>query len=256
MPAQNTFKHTLAEGRPQVGLWASLCSNVAANVIADSGFDFIVVDMEHTVNDLGTVLTQMQALEASPTTTVVRAPWNEAVMFKRLMDMGAHSLLVPFVQSADEARQAARQMRYPPDGIRGVAVSTRANRYGRDKNYFGTVHDEICLLVQLETREALTHLEAIAAIDEVDGIFIGPSDLSADFGHLGNPVHQDNLDAIADAAARGQAAGKAMGFLTGDIAQAHACFDMGFTFVAVGADVGILRAGADALVSEFSRHKK
>lgn len=256
MPAKNKLKHALAEGRPQVGLWASLCSNIACNVIADSGFDFIVVDMEHTVNDLPIVLGQMQALETSPSTTVVRVPWNDAVMFKRLMDMGAHSLLVPFVQSADEARQAVRQMRYPPDGIRGVAVSTRANRYGRDKAYFETVHDEICLLVQLETREALTHLEEIAAIDEVDGIFIGPSDLSADFGHLGNPGHQDTLDAIAEAAARGQAAGKPMGFLTGDIKQAHDCFDMGFTFVAVGADVGLLRASADNLVQEFARHKR
>jgi 4-hydroxy-2-oxoheptanedioate aldolase len=255
MASNNSFKQALADGHPQVGFWASLCSNIACNVIADSGFDFIVIDMEHTVNDLGSVLGQMQALQASDTTTVVRAPWSEAVMVKRLMDMGAHSLLFPFVQSPDEAREAARSMRYPPEGIRGVAVSTRANNYGRDKTYFQRVHGDICLLVQLETQEALSHLEEIAAIDEVDGIFIGPSDLSADFGHLGNPMHQDNLDAIADACARGKAAGKAMGFLTGDIAQAHECFDMGFTFVAVGADVGVLRVGADKLAQEFARHK-
>jgi len=252
----NPFKRALAEGRPQVGLWTSLCSNVVCNVLADSGFDWIVIDTEHAPNEIGTVLGQLQALDGGPATPVVRPSWNDMVQFKRLLDIGAHSLIVPFVQTADEARAAVRSTRYPPDGVRGVAVATRANRYGRDADYFRTVNDNLCVLVQLETRSAIAQLEDIAAVDGVDGIFIGPSDLSADLGHLGNAANDDTRAMIADAVKRCRAIGKPAGILTANVDDAHRYFDMGFTFVAVGTDVVVLRNGADALVRDFARHKK
>lgn len=253
--AENKFKRAIAAGRPQVGLWASLASNVVCNVLADSGFDWIVIDTEHAPNDLNTVLGQLQALGASTTTPFVRPAWNDPVIIKRLMDIGALSLIVPFIQTREEARQAVRNTRYPPDGIRGVAVATRANRYGRDTDYFRTVHERVCVIAQLETHAALDQLEDIAAVDGIDGIFIGPSDLSADLGHLGDPGNAETQDMIAKAAARCRAAGKPAGILTASVEAAHRYFEQGYTFVAVGTDVVVLRNGADALAKEFARYR-
>jgi 4-hydroxy-2-oxoheptanedioate aldolase len=256
MSLSNPFKQAIAEGRPQVGLWTSLCSNIVCNILVDSGFDWIVIDTEHAPNEIGSVLGQLQALGGGTATPVVRPAWNDMVLFKRLLDIGAHSLLVPFVQSADEAREAVRRTRYPPEGVRGVAVATRANRYGREADYFATVHDHVCVIVQLETREALGRLEEIAAVEGVDGIFIGPSDLSASLGHLGNPGADDTRAAIADALARAKTVGTPAGILTASVEDAHRYFEAGFTFVAVGADVGVLRNGADALAREFARYRR
>ena len=252
----NPFKRAIAEGRPQVGLWASLASNVVCNVLADSGFDWIVIDTEHAPNDLATVLGQLQALGAGPATPFVRPAWNDQVLIKRLMDIGAHSLIVPFVQSREEAREAVRFTRYPPDGVRGVAVATRANRYGRDASYFRTVNDRVCVIAQIETRSALDQLEDIASVDGIDGIFIGPSDLSADLGHLGDPGSAATQELIGQAATRCRAIGVPAGILTAGIEAAHRYFELGYTFVAVGADVVILRNGADALVKEFARYRR
>ena len=181
-------------------MWSSLGSNIVAEVLAYAGYDWIVVDTEHAPSEPLEVLAQLQGLATGTAEPVVRVAWNDAVLMKRLLDIGARSLLVPFVQSAEEARAAVAATRYPPQGVRGVSVSHRANRFGRVRDYLQTAHQEICVLVQLETRAALDALEAIAAIEGVDGLFIGPSDLAADLGHLGNAAHPDVQAVIAERA--------------------------------------------------------
>src|SRR5689334_5490627 len=209
----NLFKQAIREGRPQIGLWSSICSNLAAEVIAGSGFDWILVDTEHAPNELPMVFGQLQALVGGTAAPVVRPAWNDMVLMKRLLDVGVQNFLVPYVQTPEEARAAVAATRYPPQGIRGVAVTHRANRYGRVKDYFKRANDEICVLLQIETRLALKNLEAIAAVEGVDGLFIGPSDLAAALGHLGDNGHPEVRAAIEDAFKRIHKAGKATGIL-------------------------------------------
>jgi 4-hydroxy-2-oxoheptanedioate aldolase len=248
---RNAFKHNLAAGKLQIGLWSSLCSNVAAEIIGDSGFDWILLDTEHSPNEIPDLLGQLQAMQGGPTTPIIRPAWNDAVLIKRCLDIGAQSLLLPYVQNAEEARAAVAATRYPPHGIRGVSVAARASRYGRTPGYLGKANDEICVLVQVETRSALGELEAIAEIDGVDGVFIGPSDLAASLGHLGNPQHPDVQKAIKDAVDRLTKVGKPAGMLTGNEEEAKRYIDWGYKFVAVGADVGLLAKNADALCKRF-----
>jgi len=247
----NRLKRALRDGRPQIGLWSSLSSHVTVEVIAGSGFDWLLLDTEHSPNELTMVHSQLQAMASGTATAVVRPVWNDAVVFKRLLDIGVQSLLVPWVQNADEARRAVAATRYPPDGIRGYAVTTRANNYGRIKDYAKRVNDELCVIVQLETRAALANLEAIAAVEGVDGMFIGPSDLAADFGHVGNSAHPDVRAAIDDAIGRIKRTGKAPGILAPVEADARHWLELGCLFVAVGSDVGILARQSEALASKF-----
>jgi 4-hydroxy-2-oxoheptanedioate aldolase len=249
---RNHFKAALRAGRPQLGIWNSLCSNFSTEVIAGAGFDCIVLDMEHAPNEIFGVLSQLQAIAPyEGVSAIVRTPWNDPVIIKRVLDVGAQTLLIPYVQNVDEARRAVAATRYPPDGFRGVAVATRANRWGRVKDYFKRVNDELCVIVQLETRVALEHLEAIAALDGIDCIFIGPSDLSASLGHLGNAQAPEVRTAIDDAFARTKRAGKAAGILMTVEADAQRYLKQGVEFVAVGSDVGLLARGAEALAAKF-----
>jgi 4-hydroxy-2-oxoheptanedioate aldolase len=250
MPA-NLFKRALAAGRVQVGVWSSLSSPVAAEIVAGSGFDWVLLDTEHSPTELATVLQQLQAVQGTATSAVVRPAWNDPVMFKRLLDIGVQSLLVPFVQNADEARRAVAATRYPPQGIRGVATTTRATRYGRVDDYLTRAHDEICVIVQIETSPALAALEAIAAVDGVDGLFIGPGDLAADMGHLGNSAHPDVRRAIDDAIRRIRQTGKAAGILAPVEADARRWLELGCNVLAVGSDAGLLARQADALAAKF-----
>ena len=247
----NAFKHAIAAGQRQIGLWSSLCSNIAAEIIADSGFDWIVLDTEHAPNEVPGLLSQLQAVATGTATPIVRPAWNDAVLIKRILDIGARSVLVPYVQNADEAHRAVAAVRYPPRGVRGVVGSARASRYGRVKDYLKTADDEICLLVQVETRSSLDHIEEIAGIDGVDGVFIGPADLAASFGRIGEPNHEQVQAAIADAVARLQAVGKPAGILAYDVEAAKRYADWGFTFIAVGSDVSLLARTADALATSF-----
>jgi len=249
---RNHFKAALRAGRPQLGLWNSLCSNFSTEVIAGAGFDCIVLDMEHSPNEVFGVLSQLQAIAPyEGVSAIVRPPWNDPVIIKRVLDVGAQTLLIPYVQNVDEARRAVEATRYPPDGFRGVAVATRANKWGRVKDYFERVNDELCVIVQLETSVALEHLEAIAALDGIDCIFIGPSDLSASLGHLGNAQAPEVRAAIDDAFARTKRAGKAAGILMTVEADAQRYLKEGVEFVAVGSDVGLLARGAEALAAKF-----
>lgn len=247
----NRFKRAIAEQTPQIGLWSSSGSAAVVEMLGPAGYDWLLLDTEHTPSELPDIVAQMRVLTDSSAEPIVRPAWNDVVIIKRLLDAGARTLLVPFVQNENEAMQAVRAMRYPPHGIRGVSVSARANRYGRVTDYFSRVHDELCLLVQLETRTALDSLERIAAVDGVDGIFIGPSDLAADLGHLGNPGHPEVQAAMRSAVERCRAAGKPAGILAPVEADAKRYLEWGYTFVAIGADVGLLRKAADELLGRF-----
>jgi 4-hydroxy-2-oxoheptanedioate aldolase len=249
--AHNAFKAALKAGKLQIGLWSSLCSNIVAEIIADSGFDWLLLDTEHSPNELPGLLSQLQATARGTATPIVRPAWNDPVLIKRILDIGAQALLVPFVQNAEEARKAVAACRYPPAGIRGITTSGRGARYGRVGDYLKKADAEICLLVQVETGQALAELEAIAATDGVDGVFIGPSDLSASLGHIGNPLHPEVQAAIQDAARRVNAVGKAAGILTANEADTRRYIEWGYRFVAVGSDLGILTKNADALAKAF-----
>src|SRR5690349_18436454 len=247
----NKFKQALKAGRPQIGLWSSLSSAAATEILGDSGFDWILIDTEHAPNEPPMVADQLRAASMGRATPVVRPAWNDQVILKRLLDVGVQTLLVPFIQTPEEAARAVASVRYPPRGVRGVASVHRANRYGRVPGYFARADDEICVLAQLETRASVDALEAIAAVDGIDGVFIGPSDLAASLGHLGNNAHPEVRQTIEDACRRARAIGKPIGILAPIEADARAYLDMGFAYVAVGSDVVVLRKGCDALVKQF-----
>jgi 4-hydroxy-2-oxoheptanedioate aldolase len=247
----NALKRALKQGRAQIGLWSTLSSHIGAEVIAASGFDWVLFDTEHAPSDLLLVHQQLQAVQGSATSAVVRPAWNDPVLFKRLLDSGAQSFVVPFVQNADEARRAVASTRYPPRGIRGVATTTRANRYGRVKGYLQHADEEICVIVQIETRAAVAEIEAIAAVDGIDGLFIGPSDLAADLGHLGDNAHPEVKSAIASAVGRIRRTGKAAGILAPVEADAQHWLELGCTFVGVGSDTGLLARHSEALAARF-----
>jgi 4-hydroxy-2-oxoheptanedioate aldolase len=248
---RNAFKHAIAQGQLQIGLWSSLCSSIAVEVIAASGFDWILLDTEHAPNEVPGLVSQLQACARGTATPIVRPAWNDTVLVKRLLDIGAQSLLVPYVQNPEEAQRAVLAVRYPPAGVRGVATASRASNYGRITDYLKKANDEICLLVQVETRPALQQLEAVAKVEGVDGVFIGPSDLAASLGHIGNPQHPEVQKALEDAARRLKAIGKPAGILTPNEEEARRYIDWGYTFVAVGADLGLLTRGADTLAKKF-----
>src|SRR5204862_490183 len=237
---RNAFKHALAAGKPQIGLWSSLSSNYSVEVIAGAGFDWLLLDMEHSPNDLESLLAQLQAAAPYGTHPVVRVPWNDMVTIKRVLDVGAQSLLVPYVSSAEEANAAVSFTRYPPKGVRGVAGTTRATRFGRIKDYARRAHEEICLLVQVETQAGLDAIEAICGIEAVDGVFVGPADLHASLGHTGEIANPDVKPLIDDAIRRIRKAGKAPRILTPSEADARRWRDCGAPSVAVGAHAGRL----------------
>lgn len=250
----NRFKRALRAGTQQIGLWCSLPGGMPAEVLAGAGYDWILFDTEHSPGDPGTVLEQLQASAPYPVSAVVRPTTNDAALIKRFLDVGAQTLLIPYVQSAEEARAAAIAMAYPPAGIRGVSGWTRANRFGRVPGYAERATEEICLLVQVETSEALREIETIAAVEGVDGIFVGPADLAASMGFAGQPNHPKVGAAVEDAILRIRGAGKPAGILTLDTAFAKRCIEIGSVFTAVGTDGSLLSRGADNLRAVFANH--
>ncbi len=247
----NTFKQALATGEQQIGLWCSLCSNIAVDVVSDSGFDWLLLDSEHAPNELPGILTQLQAARGGTATPIVRPSSNDPVQIKRLLDIGAPGLLIPYVQNVEEARLAVAATRYAPEGFRGVTGSGRASRYGRVGDYLQNAASEICVLLQVETREALEQIEEIASVDGVDGVFIGPADLSTSFGLYGNWTGPEMQAAIKDAVDRLTKVGKPAGILTANEEEARRFIEWGYKFVAVGADLGLLRNAADRLAKHF-----
>lgn len=251
----NLFKKAIAEKRTQYGLWVSLLGPLNTEICAAAGFDWLLLDGEHTPNDLLNLLQQAQVIAGYPgVQTVARLPMGHGyvgqALIKQYLDVGIQTLLVPMVETAEQARELVRCLRYPPEGIRGMAA-TRASGWGRNANYAREANREVCLLVQAETQEGIRNLDAIAAVDGVDGVFIGPSDLSAAFGHVGDPWHPEMQDIIADAFRRIQKAGKAVGILTLDEALARKHVEMGATFIAVGTDSNLMVKSSSALAAKF-----
>lgn len=254
----NHFKRALRAGQPQIGIWSTIPSPFVSELIGGAGYDWVLLDTEHTPTDVPLMLNQLQAVAAAqpapgslPTHAVVRPAWNDPVLIKRYLDIGAQTLLLPFVQNAEEAQAAVRAIRYAPEGIRGMGGSTRATNFGRTTDYVARAAEELCLLVQVETAEALEQIEAIAAIDGIDGIFIGPADLSASLGYPGQARHPAVNQAIDDAIGRIRACGKAPGILMVDEPRARQCLDLGALFVAVALDTVLLRDGLDATAARF-----
>ncbi len=250
---KNQFKAALKSGeRAQIGLWLGLTDPICAEICAGAGFDWLLIDGEHAPNDVRSVLTQLQAVAPYPVHPIVRPVSGDVQLIKQLLDIGAQTLLVPMVESAEQAKLLVSAMRYPPAGIRGVgAALARASQWNRVTNYLHEANDEMCLLVQVETRAGLENLDAIAAVEGVDGVFIGPSDLSAALGHLGKPGHAEVQNAIEDAIRRIRASGRAAGILSTDEIQSHRYLSLGSTFVAVGLDGNLLMRATQDLARKF-----
>jgi 4-hydroxy-2-oxoheptanedioate aldolase len=247
----NQFKRALAAGQQQVGIWSSLASTLSAEIVAGAGFEWIVLDAEHGPSELREILAQLQAVSAYEAEPMVRIPISDQVLVKKYLDIGARSLLVPFVQTAEEARQAVAFTRYPPDGVRGVSVGTRANQYGRVPDYLKNAHEQICIVVQIETSGSLEALPGILAVEGVDAAFIGPSDLAASLGHLGDAAHAEVQTAIERALEICAQHGKPIGILAPVEADARRYLEAGFSFVAVGSDLGLLARGSENLRARY-----
>lgn len=257
MPAPvNTFKKALSEGETVFGCWVGLADTLSTELMGTAGFDWLVIDGEHGPNDLRSILAQLQVLAASDSHPVVRVPVGETYMLKQMLDAGAQTLLVPMVESADQARQLVRDVTYPPHGDRGVGYAlSRAARFSQIADYGTTADAQICLLVQVENRKGLAALDDILAVDGIDGVFIGPADLAADMGHMGDSLHPDVQTAIMDALSRIRAAGKAPGILSTHDPMTEAAIAAGAQFVAVGADVLLLSHAAQALSARWKDPK-
>ena len=248
----NTFKQRLRSGEAQIGLWLGLADAYCAELAANAGFDWLLIDGEHAPNDLRTMLGQLQALAPYPCQPVIRPVIGDTALIKQVLDIGVQTLLVPMVESADQARELVRAMHYPPLGVRGVGSAlARASRWNSIPGYLDKADEQMCLLVQIESREGLANLDAIAAVDGVDGVFIGPADLSASMGFRGNPGHPDVQAAIEDAIGRIRQAGKAAGILSADEKLARRYIELGAAFVAVGVDTTVLMRGLQTLAATF-----
>ena len=250
----NLFKKALAWGEVQIGLWQALADPYAAEICAGSGFDWLLLDGEHAPNDLRSLLGALQSVAPYPTHPVVRVPHGDTALIKQVLDIGATTLLVPMVESAEQATELVRAMRYPPQGVRGVGSAiARSARWSRYPDYLHEANARVCLLVQVESLAGLQHIEAIAAVDGVDGIFIGPADLAASMGYLGQPTHPEVRAAIEQAIARILQTRNAPGILCADEALARHYLALGARFVAVGVDTSLLVRATTALAAQFKQ---
>jgi 4-hydroxy-2-oxoheptanedioate aldolase len=249
---KNSFKAALARKEKLIGLWMALADPYAAEICAGAGYDALVIDGEHAPNGLRDMLAQLQALAAYPVHPIVRPVIGDVNWIKQILDIGAQTLIVPMVESAEQAQHLVRATRYPPWGIRGVGSAiARASRWNRQAKYLQEADDQICLIVQIETKKALDNLEAIAAVDGVDGLLIGPADLSSSLGHRGNPGHpevQATIDSAIQCIAK---AGKAPCILTTQVPAAKKHFELGCNFIAVGVDTSLLVQATTELAKQF-----
>lgn len=255
MPApMNPFKAALSRGETVFGCWLSLGSPVSTELMGTAGFDWLLIDAEHTAYDISNLRSQLVALEASESHAVLRVPVGETWILKQVLDLGAQSVLVPMVESAEQAREIARAVKYPPHGTRGVGyTTTRASGFGAITDYGTTADDQICLLVQVENLKGLEALDDILAVDGIDGVFVGPADLSADMGYMGQLTHPDVMKTITETLSRIAASGKAPGILSSDKAVLDAAMEAGARFVAVGLDSALLARAARALAKDWGK---
>jgi 4-hydroxy-2-oxoheptanedioate aldolase len=248
----NTFKLRLQSGEAQIGLWLGLADAYCAELAANAGFDWLLIDGEHAPNDLRGMLGQLQAVAPYPSHPVIRPVIGDTALIKQVLDIGVQTLLVPMVESAEQAKKLVKAIHYPPNGVRGVGSAlARASRWNSIPGYLDKADEQMCLLVQIENREGLSNLDAIAAVEGVDGVFIGPADLSASMGYRGNPGHPEVQAAIEDAILRIQKAGKAAGILSADQKLAKRYIELGAAFVAVGVDTTVLMRGLQTLAATF-----
>ncbi len=248
---KNNFKEKISKFDKQIGIWSCLSNNIVAEILSVVGFDWIVIDMEHSPNDIQEVLNQLQIIQGFNSEPVVRVPWNEPVMVKRVLDMGAQTILFPYIENAEEAKAAVAATRYPPKGVRGVMSAARMNKYGTVKNYYTEAEKEICVLVQCETKIAIENISEIAAIDGIDGIFLGPSDLSASVGKIGQFEDTEVQSLIMQGLEGCKKNKKAAGILTAKLDYAKKYISDGFTYVAVNSDTNLFARGAENLLKEF-----
>lgn len=253
MPApRNSFKQALQEKRTQIGFWQALANPYTVEISADAGYDWLLLDAEHAPNDIPLLVAQLQAMKGSASHAVIRPPIGETFIIKQLLDIGAQTLLVPMIDSGEQAEAMVRAVRYPPHGVRGVgAALARASRFNRIPDYLQTANDEICLLLQIENRAGLAALDDIASVEGVDGVFIGPADLAADLGYLGKPGASEVQAEVEKALTRIQSHGKAAGILTADLALARRYVELGATFVAIGNDVTLFANATSKLLADF-----
>lgn len=246
------FKTKLQQTRPLIGLWQALAHSYSAEICARQGFDWLLLDGEHSPNTLQTMLAQAQAIAPFGAEVIARVPLGEPVVIKQYLDLGLHTLLVPMVDTADHARAMVRACRYPPHGVRGVSSATsRGANFGADANYLHEASDRITLIVQIESAAALANVEEIANVEGVDALFIGPADLAASMGYLGQPLHSAVRDAIAAAKAALDRAGKPAGIFAVSPHHARECIAQGFRFLSVGTDIGLLIAGSQKVLAEL-----
>ncbi|SAL71205.1 2-dehydro-3-deoxyglucarate aldolase [Caballeronia cordobensis] len=250
-PLPNSFRTSLRERKRLIGCWMSLASPIVTELVGVVGFDWMLLDAEHAPNDALTLIPQLMALKDSPSAPVVRPQSNDPIAIKKLLDGGFVNFLIPFVDSAADAERAVAATRYPPQGIRGVSVGHRGNRYGTVADYFQVANDNISVAVQIESRAAVEAIDEIIAVEGVDALFVGPSDLAAGYGHLGNANHPEVQAAIAHVFERAHAAGKASGILAPVQDDAERYLALGSTMVAVCADLGMLRNAAQAVKKHF-----
>lgn len=248
-----SFREALQGGRPLIGLWQALANPYTAEICARAGYDWLLIDGEHAPNTMQTLLSQLQATAAFAAVPIGRVPSGEPVALKQYLDIGFGTLLVPMVDSAEQARRVVSATRFPPFGNRGVASATsRASGYGADRSYLATAHEHVTLIAQIESAAAVNAIDAIAAVEGIDALFVGPGDLAASLGHLGNPAHVDVQTAIERIRAAVARAGKPCGIFAVSPEDARQRIAEGFAFVSVGTDIGILAKGARELASEFT----
>ncbi|MCY4304215.1 MAG: HpcH/HpaI aldolase/citrate lyase family protein [Aestuariivita sp.] len=237
---KNRFKSRLLAGDLQIGLWIAIPSIVSAEALSLLDYDWLAFDGEHTPVEVAGILPLLQAAATGNSELIVRPAWNDLVQIKRVLDIGAKTVLLPFIESAKAAQEAVQATQYPNEGVRGVAGLTRASRYGLVPGYLEQANDQICTLVQVETSKALNNLEAIAGVDGVDGVFIGPADLSASLGYLGQSSESAVQTIFRDAAKRIDDAGSSPGILATTPDAAKRYIDWGYKFVAINIDLNLL----------------
>ncbi|HWZ91741.1 MAG TPA: 2-dehydro-3-deoxyglucarate aldolase [Polyangiaceae bacterium] len=249
----NSFRRSLRDKKRLIGCWCSLASNITTEILGYAGFDWLLIDGEHAPNDLSSFITQLQALKDSSSAPVVRPPWAEPVIIKRLLDIGFYNFLMPWIEDAEQARAAVAATRYPPQGMRGMGTGHRSNRYGYVADYFTTINDNISVMVQIESARGVERAAEIAAIEGIDGLFIGPSDLSAALGYLGQPNHPEVQRAMMRVLAAAREHDKPVGILAPLEEDARRYLEEGMSFVAVGGDVGLLRSASKGLADRFKQ---
>lgn len=248
---ENALKSALAKGTALRGIWLSLTSPMIAEIVGDAGFDWVLIDGEHAPNDIPTIRAQLQAMRGSKSAVMARPPWNDTVLIKQYMDVGVQNFVIPYVQNVEEAKAAVAATRYPPEGVRGVAGGSRASNFGREKNYLKESNDAVTVIVQVETAEAMADIEAIAQVPGVDGVFIGPADLAASLGHLGDMDHPDVQAAIKDCAERLNAVGVPACTLSFTPDGAERYIGYGYQLVCIGSDQSCLMGGLNGLHKQF-----